>query len=140
MRAYLTGRRSTTTSDQRRALMMPQELMQLPERSLIVLKAGMPPARGEKIRFFRERVFTRRQRPAPIPPRRPVAPELASASPVTPAPALEETDMSYESVVQAFTEQGCPPPEIGATETEVADWLDQIIDAIVPAPDRDDDR
>ncbi|WP_313003962.1 type IV secretory system conjugative DNA transfer family protein [Brevundimonas sp.] len=135
-----SGRRNTTTSDQRRALMMPQELMQLPERSLIVLKAGMPPARGEKIRFFRERVFTRRQRPAPIPPRRPVAPELASASPVTPAPALEETDMSYESVVQAFTEQGCPPPEIGASENEVADWLDQIIDAIVPAPDRDDDR
>ena len=135
-----SGRRSTTTSDQRRALMMPQELMQLPDRSLIVLKAGMPPARGEKIRFFRERVFTRRQRPVPIPPRRPVAAEHAAAAPVTPPPALEDTDMSYESVVQAFTEQGCPPPEIGATENEVADWLDQIIDAIVPAPDRDDDR
>lgn len=135
-----SGRRSTTTSDQRRALMMPQELMQLPDRTLIVLKAGMPPARGAKIRFFREQVFTRRQRPAPIPPGRPVAAELASATPVPPPPALEDTDMSYESVVQAFTEQGCPPPEIGATETEVADWLDQIIDAIVPAPDRDDNR
>ena len=82
-----SGRRSTTTSDQRRALMMPQELMQLPDRTLIVLKAGMPPARGAKIRFFfREQVFTRRQRPAPIPPGRPVAAELASAHPRPTAP------------------------------------------------------
>ena len=43
------GRRSTTVSDQRRALMLPQELMQLPQAALIVLKAGLPPVRGRKI-------------------------------------------------------------------------------------------
>ena len=38
-----SGRRSTTASDQRRALMLPQELMQLPSGTLIVLKASVPP-------------------------------------------------------------------------------------------------
>lgn len=63
------GRRSTTVSDQRRALMLPRELMQLPQTALIVLKAGLPPVRGRKIAYFRERVFQRRLRPAPdLPP------------------------------------------------------------------------
>jgi type IV secretion system protein VirD4 len=120
--------------------MMPQELMQLPARTLIVLKAGMPPARGEKIQFFRERVFTRRQRPAPIQARPPNTPAVAALAPSTPSPPLEDAEMTYDAVVQAFTEQGCPPPEIGATEHEVADWLDQVIDVVVNAPDRDDGR
>ncbi|RZJ47586.1 MAG: type IV secretory system conjugative DNA transfer family protein [Brevundimonas sp.] len=135
-----SGRRSTTTSDQRRALMMPQELMQLPDRTLIVLKAGMPPARGEKIRFFRERVFTRRQRPPPTQAKPPAAPTVAGVAMPTLPPPLEDAEMTYEAVIQAFTEQGCPPPEIGATENEVADWLDQIIDVVVNAPDRDGGR
>ena len=135
-----SGRRSMTTSDQRRALMLPQELMQLPDRTLIVLKAGMPPVRGAKIRFFRERVFTRRLHPAPIPPRRPDAAELAAATPVRLPLPLEDTDMSYEAVVEAFTEEGCPPPEIGASEAEVADWLDRIVDLAMLAADRDHAR
>ncbi len=37
------GHRSVSESDQRRALMLPQELMKLPSDDLIVLKAGLPP-------------------------------------------------------------------------------------------------
>jgi len=48
--------------------------------------------------------------------------------------------MTYEAVVQAFTAEGCPPPEIGATETEVADWLDLIIDVALAEPDRETER
>jgi type IV secretion system protein VirD4 len=54
------GRRSATESDQRRALMMPQELMMLPADQLIVLRAGMAPVRGRKIAYWRERAFAAR--------------------------------------------------------------------------------
>lgn len=59
------GKRSVSESDQRRALMMPQELLQMSRDSLIVLRGGIPPVRGEKLAYFRERDFKRRFRPAP---------------------------------------------------------------------------
>lgn len=59
------GRSSITTSDQRRPLMLPQELMQLPADALLVLKAGTPPVRGRRIVYYRERVFRSRLRPPP---------------------------------------------------------------------------
>ena len=54
-----SGHWSTTESDQRRPLMLPQELIQMPAHRLIVLKAGMPPVRAEKIVYWREKAFTR---------------------------------------------------------------------------------
>lgn len=59
------GKRSVSESDQRRALMLPQELMQLSADKLIVLRGGMPAVLGDKIRFFKDRVFTARVNPAP---------------------------------------------------------------------------
>lgn len=113
------GRRSTTVSDQRRALMLPQELMQLPQTALIVLKAGLPPVRGRKIAYFRERVFQRRLRPAPD-----LAPVAAPASP----PVLEEDPMDFDVIARAFAAEGLPPPEAGADEDAVGAWLDRVVD------------
>ncbi|MBU2165591.1 MAG: type IV secretory system conjugative DNA transfer family protein, partial [Alphaproteobacteria bacterium] len=59
------GRRSLTDSDQRRALMLPQELMQLSDKALIVLKAGLAPTRGRKLVYYRDRRFTDQLRPPP---------------------------------------------------------------------------
>ena len=50
----------TNTSDQRRALMMPQELKQMPSTQAIVDKQGMPPVLCEKVRFYEDRVFVDR--------------------------------------------------------------------------------
>lgn len=116
------GRRSTTVSDQRRALMLPQELMQLPQTALIVLKAGLPPIRGRKIAYFRERVFQRRLRPAPD-----LAPVAAPTSP----PALEEDPMDFDVIARAFAAEGLPPPLPGADESLVAAWLDRVVDTAV---------
>jgi len=52
--------RSTSTSDQRRALLMPQELMQLPKTDLILLRGGIPPVRGTKITFYTNKTFVDR--------------------------------------------------------------------------------
>lgn len=133
-----TGRRSTTTSDHRRALMLPQELLQLSPEALIILKAGALPVRGAKIRFYRDRRFTRRQRPAPVQPVliAETPHRAAPAEPAFPADDMEVLDMDYEAIVRGFTEQGCPPPQAGASESEVADWLDRMVDVAIAA-DRD---
>lgn len=114
------GRRSTTVSDQRRALMLPQELMQLPQTALIVLKAGLPPVRGRKIAYFRERVFQRRLRPSPV-----LAP--VAAAPISP-PVLEEDPMDFDVIARAFAAEGLQPPLSGADETAVGAWLDRVVD------------
>jgi hypothetical protein len=49
------GSRSLTESDQRRPLMLPQELIQMPQDQLIVLRAGLPPVKGRKIVYWREK-------------------------------------------------------------------------------------
>src|SRR3546814_2203569 len=49
----LLANRSISESDQRRALMMPQELMQMPKGDLLLMRGGIPPVRGRKIEYFR---------------------------------------------------------------------------------------
>jgi type IV secretion system protein VirD4 len=58
--ALASGRRTTTESDQRRALMLPQELMQMSKDELLILKAGTPPARARKIVYYKEPAFQAR--------------------------------------------------------------------------------
>jgi type IV secretion system protein VirD4 len=131
-----SGRRSTTASDQRRALMLPQELMQMPTDALLILKAGLPPTRGRKIVYYREGVFTRRQRP---PPAIPVAPRpersVRDLDDPAPSAAPDEAAMfEFDVIARAFADEGIPPPRPGAAETEVGDWLDRMIDAAAQTP------
>jgi type IV secretion system protein VirD4 len=64
----LFGNRSRTTTDQRRALMLPQELMQFPPDKLILLRGGIPPIIGTKITYFSSRFFKKRAfAPPPVP-------------------------------------------------------------------------
>src|SRR3546814_6571463 len=57
----LLANRSISGSDQRRALMMPQELMQMPKGDLLLMRGGIPPVRGRKIEYFRSKRFTSRK-------------------------------------------------------------------------------
>ncbi len=123
------GRRSLTDSDQRRALMLPQELMQFPQHAFIVLKAGLAPTRGRKLVYFSDRRFTDRLRPppdvsvAPTPPR--------PITPVHPVPMSSEagTDMDFDSIVRRFAAEGLTPPPPGASEKDVQAWLDRVVTA-----------
>src|SRR3546814_14198278 len=49
----LLANRSVSESDQRRALLLPQELMQMPKTELLLLLGGIAPVRGRKIAFYR---------------------------------------------------------------------------------------
>ncbi|MBJ7317159.1 MAG: type IV secretory system conjugative DNA transfer family protein [Brevundimonas sp.] len=119
------GRRSTTVSDQRRALLLPQELMQLPSDRLLVLKAGTQPTRGRKIVYWRERVFVRRLRPAPE-----IAPLAVIPPSVSPTP-IKEDPLDFDVIARAFAAEGLPPPPPGADTVAVGVWLDRVLDAPV---------
>ncbi|MGX5636849.1 type IV secretory system conjugative DNA transfer family protein [Brevundimonas diminuta ATCC 11568] len=139
-RALGPGRRTLTTSEQRRPLMLPQELLQLPTSVLMVFKSGTPPVRGRKIVYYREAVFRRRLRPpleiAPAPPPLP-RPAAAPVFPIS-SPPQEDADMEFDAIVRAFAEEGLPPPAHGASEGEVRDWLDRVMDwPPSPHPERE---
>lgn len=77
----MLANRSISESDQRRALMMPQELMQMPKGDLLLLRGGIPPVRARKIEYFRSKRFTARISDPPK-----VAPRLVMLPSNTPAP------------------------------------------------------
>lgn len=64
----LLANRSKSISEQRRALMLPQELMQFPADRLILLRGGIPPIIGTKIAYFKNRFFKMRAMPSPVVP------------------------------------------------------------------------
>lgn len=77
----LLANRSKSISEQRRALMLPQELMQFPSDRLILLRGGIPPIIGTKIFYFKSRFFKTRAFPPPVvfAPEKPVRVTLAPA-------------------------------------------------------------
>ena len=60
---------SRNDSDQRRALLLPQEFKELGSERLVVIFENCKPILGEKIRYHREKAFTARLRPPPVVPR-----------------------------------------------------------------------
>jgi len=61
----ILANRSKSMSDQRRALLLPQELMQFSQDELLLLRGGIPPIHGDKIRFYADTLFRGRVLPAP---------------------------------------------------------------------------
>jgi type IV secretion system protein VirD4 len=61
----LLANRSKSISEQRRALMLPQELMQFPADRLILLRGGIPPIVGTKIFYYKSRFFKTRAKRTP---------------------------------------------------------------------------
>jgi len=60
---------SRNESEQRRALLLPQEFKELGSERLVVIVENCKPILGEKIRYHRDKAFTSRLRPAPAVPR-----------------------------------------------------------------------
>jgi len=136
------GRRSITQSDQRRSLMLPQELMQMNADALIVLKAGLPPILGRKLRFFSHPELKRRPVAPPDAPAIPASPApRLSPAPPSPGPAPENDDWSFEGLVRSLKQEGAPlPPGHSADEAQVAAWVDALIDHAAAPRDRAEGR
>ena len=56
---------SRNESEQRRSLLLPQEFKELGSERLVVIFENCKPILGEKIRYFQDKAFTDRLRPAP---------------------------------------------------------------------------
>jgi type IV secretion system protein VirD4 len=64
----LLANHSKSTAEQRRALLLPQELLQFPPTKFILLRGGIPPIIGDKIVYYTSRFFKARHYPAPVVP------------------------------------------------------------------------
>jgi type IV secretion system protein VirD4 len=127
------GHRSVSESEQRRALLLPQELSQMPPDDLIVLKAGLPPVRGRKLRYYAEPAFRRRVAP---PPKVAAIPMPAPDEPGEPPPPSPSADpLTLEAIASRLADEGLEPlPPDGATPAEVEAWVDRYIDASARLP------
>lgn len=145
-----TGRRSTTESDQRRALLLPQELITLPDDQLVILRAGLPPMRGHKLVYYRTRDLRRRVSAPPAIPARPapiVRPGTASAiasAPGAPSSKAEAAEMESASgnlisLMLDDSDLDDAPPE-PASEAEVRAWADAYIDRAALETDLESNR
>jgi len=81
----LLANRSKSISEQRRALLLPQELMQFPPDKLILLRSGIAPIIGTKIAYFSSRFFKARAFPPPA-----VQPIAKPALTTEPVPAFRD--------------------------------------------------
>lgn len=83
--------RSSNISEVQRALLLPQEVIQLPRDEQIVLIESMPPIRSKKIKYFEDEFFTKRLlKPTFVPTLTPYTPPSAEdESGESEAPAAE---------------------------------------------------
>ena len=97
------GRRSRTQniSEQRRALLLPQEVKELGTDHEIIFYEGMRPIRCRKIRYFEDPRFKARLFP---PPTRPVAAALSNANPAVPSAAPGGSSGAADSVAPVTRE------------------------------------
>jgi type IV secretion system protein VirD4 len=153
------GKRTTTQSDQRRALMLPQELMQMSKDALIVLRGGIPPIRARKIYFFKNRDFTRRICNPPAVPAQPalaalpadaagasrldaMAADLAALTravgeiharvitrPLTVAEAAGERDLDVQSLLGAVDSIDMEDLPDGRSEEDSEAWITRYINS-----------
>jgi type IV secretion system protein VirD4 len=126
--------RSQSVSDQRRALLLPQEVKELGIEEAIVFCEGLRPIRCRKIRYYRDRRFRGRLLPPPggpvpgqrrrgPPPRRTaprrVSPDVQRPTPVAavvPAPLPRDAELAKETLVREAT--AADVEQIGALRLE----------------------
>ena len=115
----LLANRSKSISEQRRALMLPQELMQFPSGKLILLRGGIPPIIGDKIYHFRSRFFRKRAVAAPVAP--PIARSVS-----TPRTTPEWRDMTDDEAAGKAN----APPALDAIRTRDVPSAFMDVDAL----------
>lgn len=93
---------SVSTSDQRRPLMLPQELLLMSQDDVIVLRAGIPPLKGKKLRYYMDKWMVTASSIAPPPvAERPLDPSIARRSLAIIA-ATEAPEMSDEDALNGI--------------------------------------
>lgn len=153
------GKRTTTVSDQKRALMLPQELMQMDRSKLLVLRGGIPAIKGDKIIYYKDRDFTSRLLPPanpgakgnPRPPRpsggksavaqlqAQVASMAATLDEIKQVVVVErrmsieeaagEAPVSFDMVSMALDDRDIELPPLDAPDGDFDDFVAKFVDA-----------
>lgn len=86
------GARSLHVSATQRALLLPQEVIQLPREEQIILIESQPPIRSKKIFYFKDKFFTRRlKKKIEIPHQKPYMPDYSKNKASNPDAAKDAT-------------------------------------------------
>lgn len=117
----MVANRSRTFSDQRRALMLPQELLEFPPDELLVIRGGIPVVRGKKIRYFEDRVFTQRVVAAPTVP--PLPAPIDAAAPLDDLSDEELAGFNDVAGLDPFDVQPKLPIDVLALEKQMPGLL-----------------
>jgi type IV secretion system protein VirD4 len=116
--------RSVSVSDQRRALLLPQEVKTLGPEQAIIFYEGLKPIRCRKIRYFTDPRFKARLLPPPLR----AAPQAAPSVDLTPAARDEPTEPSH--VTASSAESATPDAPLGG------EVVDRVREATVEDIDR----
>jgi type IV secretion system protein VirD4 len=136
--------RSVNVSEQRRALLLPQEVKELAGDEAIVFYEGLRPIRCRKLRYFKDARFTHRVLPPPViaarqseTPRIPPAPSSAAAAPpaerITREATLADIDRLDSLTLDDFAadfDQISLPPEGFLTEDDLKNAAEQFLSAL----------
>ncbi|KPH73544.1 type IV secretory system conjugative DNA transfer family protein, partial [Bosea vaviloviae] len=145
-----SGKRSESVSDQRRALMLPQELKLIPSSKAFILAASVPPIICDKIIYYEDAAFTARLKAPPvIAPNRGPSNMLLASEIIELKSAVAELQATFRT--RPMTDEEIADPSLipddatfdfgdvpvdleGLSEDELKDWCSQVIDAaIIPA-------
>jgi type IV secretion system protein VirD4 len=109
--------RSQNVSEQRRALLLPQEVKALGAEEAIIFYEGLRPIRCKKIRYFQDRRFTARLLP---PPERAAPPAISSSEPPVAADLQAETPPTSPPLAESRSREA-PEDRPPSREATVAD-------------------
>jgi len=147
-----SGKRSESVSDQRRALMLPQELKLIPSSKAFILATSVPPIICDKIVYFDDKAFTSRLLPAPvIEPNRGPSNLLLASEIIELKSAVAELKATFRT--RPMTDEEVDDPSLipddatfdfggvevdleGLSEDELKAWVEQTIDAAAIPPPR----
>jgi type IV secretion system protein VirD4 len=138
--SYTAGRGSSSSvsrSEERRALMLPQELRELSGDQQIVLVQGLKPILTRKIRYYDDANFCGRLLPPP--PAVPIDTALQGARGAGEVRSLEPADIAggVELQIVAHDLDDLPAIRDGATDEEIQRLVDWLMDylGVTGAPD-----
>jgi type IV secretion system protein VirD4 len=114
--------RSQTVSQQRRALLLPQEVKELGTEEAIVFYEGHRPIRCRKIRYFSDRRFRKRLLPPPAVPLPPESARSVMAHPVR--------ESQGKPAKEPRTDESAPPPPPKPEEVRIRDATVEDIERI----------
>jgi len=143
-KGFETKNDSTSTSDQKRALLLPQEVLRMPLKKQIVIINGVPPIYANKVRAWSDAELLRRTGDAPLPPKIDVGQAQAATIPLDLSDAVELVERPIEVADMATLEDltlsdfsgdfsSIDVPEGNMTEEEIAALRDRFLDTLAAA-------